>query len=109
MAVNDAPPETPDDLYDEEYRKKGILVYKFRPLKPEIHAQVETDSLLAEAYGKGTSSSRISDADRRAAIDREIEASIERAKKKPFDVNMPPSIDRHPEFDRRAFDLFGAR
>ncbi|KAF3538270.1 hypothetical protein F2Q69_00023407 [Brassica cretica] len=109
MAVNDAPPETPDDLYDEEYRKKGILVYKFRPLKPEIQAQVETDSLLAEAYGKGTSSSRISDVDRRAAIDREIEASIERAKKKPFDVNMPPSIDRHPEFGRRAFDLFGAR
>ena len=33
MAVNDAPPDTPDDLYDEEYRKKGILVYKFRSSK----------------------------------------------------------------------------
>ncbi|KAF3606501.1 hypothetical protein DY000_02049951 [Brassica cretica] len=54
MAVNDAPPETPDDLYDEEYQKKGILVYKFRPLKPEIQAQVETYSLLAEACGNGT-------------------------------------------------------
>ncbi|KAF3510983.1 hypothetical protein F2Q69_00007332 [Brassica cretica] len=32
MAVNDAPHKTPDDLYDEEYRKKGILVRKFRPL-----------------------------------------------------------------------------
>ncbi|KAF3569414.1 hypothetical protein DY000_02015362 [Brassica cretica] len=32
MAVNDAPHETPDDLYDEEYRKKGILVRKFCPL-----------------------------------------------------------------------------
>ena len=58
MGVNDAPPETPDDLYDdwydEEYMKKGILVYKFHPLRPEIQAQVETDSLLAEAYAKGT-------------------------------------------------------
>ncbi|KAF2566504.1 hypothetical protein F2Q68_00025374 [Brassica cretica] len=36
LAVNDAPPETRKDLYDVEYRKKGILVYKFRPLKPEI-------------------------------------------------------------------------
>ncbi|KAF2557505.1 hypothetical protein F2Q68_00017257 [Brassica cretica] len=54
MAVNDAPPETPDDLYDEEYQKKGILVYKFRPLKPEIQAQVEIYSLLAEACGNGT-------------------------------------------------------
>ncbi|KAF2557504.1 hypothetical protein F2Q68_00017254 [Brassica cretica] len=109
MAVNDAPPETPDDQYDEEYKKKGILVYKFRPLRPEIQAQVETDSLHAEAYGKGTSSSRINEADRRAAIDREIQESIDRAKKKPFDVNMPQSIDRRPEFGRRAFDLFGAR
>ncbi|KAF2535332.1 hypothetical protein F2Q68_00020692 [Brassica cretica] len=58
MAVNDAPPETPDDLYDEEYVKKGILVYKFHPLKPEIQAKVETNSLLAEAYGKGTSSNQ---------------------------------------------------
>ncbi|KAF3487107.1 hypothetical protein F2Q69_00054618 [Brassica cretica] len=38
-----------------------------------------------------------------------MQESIDRAKKKPFDVNMPPSIDRHPEFGRRAFDLFGAR
>ncbi|KAF2534650.1 hypothetical protein F2Q70_00030965 [Brassica cretica] len=67
------PPETPDDLYDEKYRKKGILVHKFRPLRPEIQAQEETDSLLTETYGKGTSSSRISEADRRAAIDREIQ------------------------------------
>ncbi|KAF3554333.1 hypothetical protein F2Q69_00012636 [Brassica cretica] len=82
MAVNDAPPETPDDLYDEEYIKKVILVHKFCPLRPEIQAQVETDSLLAEAYGKGT---RISEAERREAIDREIHESIDRAKKKPFD------------------------
>ncbi|KAF3552630.1 hypothetical protein DY000_02007634 [Brassica cretica] len=94
MAVNDAPPETRDDLYDKEYRKKGILVYKFRPLRPEIQAQVETYSLLAEAYGKGTSSSRISEVDRRAAIDREIQESIDREKKKSFDVNMPPSDDQ---------------
>ncbi|KAF3607276.1 hypothetical protein DY000_02048142 [Brassica cretica] len=78
-------------------------------LRPEIQAQVETDSLLAEACGKGTSSSRISEADSRAAIDREIQESIDRAKKKPFDINMPPSIDRQSEFGRRAFDLFGAR
>ena len=44
MAVNDATPETREDLYDEEYRRKGILVYKFRPLKKEFQAQVETDS-----------------------------------------------------------------
>ncbi|KAF3553891.1 hypothetical protein F2Q69_00013014 [Brassica cretica] len=94
MAVNDAPPETRDDLYDKEYKKKGILVYKFRPLRPEIQAQVETYSLLAEAYGKGTSSSRISEADRRAAIDREIQESIDREKKKSFDVNMLPSDDQ---------------
>ncbi|KAF2574708.1 hypothetical protein F2Q70_00003926 [Brassica cretica] len=41
MAVNDAPPETPDDPYDEEYIKKGILVPKFLPLRPEIQAQVD--------------------------------------------------------------------
>ena len=80
MAVNDAPPETRDDLYDQEYINKGILVYKFCPLRPEIQAQVETNSLLAEAYGKGTSSSRISETDRRAAIDIEIYDSIDRAK-----------------------------
>ncbi|KAF2587883.1 hypothetical protein F2Q70_00038882 [Brassica cretica] len=94
----------------ENFRKrKGILVHKFCPLRPEIQPQVETDSLLAEAYGKGTSSSRISEADRRAAINREIHESIDRAKKKPFDVNMPLSIDRYLEFGRRAFDLFGAK
>ncbi|KAF3583562.1 hypothetical protein F2Q69_00029337 [Brassica cretica] len=98
-----------EESVDSQYRKKGIVVHKFCPLGPEIQAQVETDSLLAEAYGKGTSSSRISEADRRPAIDREIHESIDRAKKKPFDVNMPPSIDRHPEFGRRAFDLFRAR
>ncbi|KAF2569731.1 hypothetical protein F2Q68_00025597 [Brassica cretica] len=85
MAVYDAPPKTPDDL-------------------PEIQAQVETYSLLAEACGKGTRFSRISE-----AIDREIRESIDGAKKKSFDVNMPPSIDRRPEFGRRVFDLFGAR
>ncbi|KAF2532788.1 hypothetical protein F2Q70_00029372 [Brassica cretica] len=109
MAVNDAPPKTRSDLYDNEYIKKGILVYKFCPLRPEIQAQVETDSLFAEAYGKGTSSSRISEADSRAVIDIEIHESIDRAKKKSFDVNFPPSIDRRPEFGRRAFDLFGTR
>ncbi|KAF2549305.1 hypothetical protein F2Q70_00022985 [Brassica cretica] len=108
MEVNDAPPETPDDLYDEEYQKKGILVYKFRPLKPEIKAQVETDSLLAEACGKGTRFSRISEVDRRAVIDREIQESIDRVKKKPFDVNMPPSIDRLYRDDQgRARDMDG--
>ncbi|KAF3541093.1 hypothetical protein F2Q69_00020560 [Brassica cretica] len=65
--------------------------------------------LLAEAYGKGTSSSRINEADRRAAIDREIHESIDRDKNKSFDVNIPPSIDKRPEFGRRAFDLFGAK
>ena len=95
-------------MYDEEYRKKGILVYKFRPLKPEIQAQVETNSLLAEACGKRTRSGRISEVDRRAAIDIDIEESIDRSKKK-FDVNIPPSINRHPKFGRRAFNLFGTR
>ncbi|KAF3570113.1 hypothetical protein F2Q69_00058921 [Brassica cretica] len=53
MAVNDTPHDSsPEDLYDEEYKNKGILVYKFHPLRPEIQAQVETDSLLTEAYGK---------------------------------------------------------
>ncbi|KAF3554329.1 hypothetical protein F2Q69_00012632 [Brassica cretica] len=79
------------------------------PLRPKIQAHVETDSLLAEACGKGTSSSRISEVDKRAAIDREIQESTDRAKKKPLDVNMTPSIDRHPKFSTRAFDLFRAR
>ncbi|KAF2601166.1 hypothetical protein F2Q70_00026093 [Brassica cretica] len=48
MAVNDATPKTREDLYDEEYKRKGILVYKFRPLKQEIQAQVETDSAELE-------------------------------------------------------------
>ena len=52
--------------------KKRILVYKFCPLKPEIQAQVETDSLLAEACGKGTRFSRINEADIRVTLDREI-------------------------------------
>ena len=54
MAVNNATPEIRDDLFDEKYRRKEILVYKFCPLKPEIQAQAETYSLLAEVCGKGT-------------------------------------------------------
>ncbi|KAF2563431.1 hypothetical protein F2Q70_00017340 [Brassica cretica] len=97
MAVNNATPEIRDDLFDEEYRRKGILVYKFRPLKPEIQAQAETDSLLAEACGKGTRFSRISEADRRAAIDREIHESIDRANNKLIDDKHQSSIDIHPK------------
>ena len=41
MAVNDAPPETRDDLYDEEYIKKGILVYK-RHISLYIDRQTST-------------------------------------------------------------------
>ncbi|KAF2549156.1 hypothetical protein F2Q70_00021864 [Brassica cretica] len=115
MAVNDAPPETPDDPYDEEYRKKGILFHKLRPLRPEIQAQVETDSLLAEACGKGTSFSRISEADRRATIDREIQESIDRENRPSnnihpttlIDVDVPTSVNKQPEFGRRAFDSHG--
>ena len=32
MAVNNATPEIHDVLFDEEYGRKGIFVYKFRPL-----------------------------------------------------------------------------
>ena len=64
---------------------------------------METDSLLAEAYGKGTSSSRISEVDRRATIDIEIQESIDKAKKKSFDVNFPALIDRRPEFGKKSF------
>ncbi|KAF2617659.1 hypothetical protein F2Q68_00039314 [Brassica cretica] len=32
MAVNNATPEIHDDLFDEEYGRKGIFVYKFCPL-----------------------------------------------------------------------------
>ncbi|WZZ71826.1 hypothetical protein YC2023_083196 [Brassica napus] len=49
MAVNNATPEIRDDLFDEEYKRKGILVYKFRPLKQEIQAQVETNSLFCRS------------------------------------------------------------
>ena len=70
---------------------------------------METDSLLAEACGKGTRFSRISGADRRAAIDIEVQESIERSKKKSFDVNISPPIDRRQEFGRRAFGLFGTK
>ncbi|KAF2580929.1 hypothetical protein F2Q68_00004577 [Brassica cretica] len=71
MAVHNATPEIRTAMFDEEYRREGILVYKFRPLKPEVQAQAEIDSLLAEDCGKGTRFSQISEADRRAAIDRE--------------------------------------
>ena len=71
MAVHNATPEIRTAIFDEEYRREGILVYKFRPLKPEVQAQAEIDSLLAEDCGKGTRFSQISEADRRAAIDRE--------------------------------------
>ncbi|KAF3604460.1 hypothetical protein F2Q69_00035712 [Brassica cretica] len=117
MAVNDVPPETPDDPYDEEYRKKGILVHKFRPLRPEIQAQVETDSLLAEACGKGTCISRISEADRRAAINIEIQESIDMENRPlnnihptiSIEVDVPTSVDRQPKFGRSAFDSHGTQ
>ena len=117
MAVNDAPPETPDDPYDEEYKKKGILVKKFRLLQPEIQAQVGTDSLLEKSCGKRTRFSRISEADRRAAIDREIQESIDKENRpsnniRPtpsIDVDVPTSVDRQPEFGRGAFDSHGTK
>ncbi|KAF3584672.1 hypothetical protein F2Q69_00030255 [Brassica cretica] len=93
MAIHNATPEICDDMFDEDYRRKGILVYKFRPLKPEIHAQAETNSLFAEACGKETRFSRISEADRRAAIDREREESIARAHNVSIDEKPPSSID----------------
>ncbi|KAF3545100.1 hypothetical protein DY000_02006737 [Brassica cretica] len=59
MAVHNATPEIRTAMFDEEYRREGILVYKFRPLKPEVQAQAEIDSLLAEDCGKGTRFSQI--------------------------------------------------
>ncbi|KAF3534930.1 hypothetical protein DY000_02041366 [Brassica cretica] len=97
MAVHNAMPEIRDDMFDEDYRRKGILVYKFRPLKPEIQAQAKTDSLLAEACGKGTRFSRISKADRRAAIDREIQESIDRTNHPSIDDEPPSLIDIRPK------------
>ncbi|KAF2569271.1 hypothetical protein F2Q68_00024486 [Brassica cretica] len=97
MAVNNATPEIRDDLFDEEYRRKGILVYKFRPLKQEIQAQVETNSLFAEACGKGTHFSRISEENRRATINREIQESIDRANRPSIANNPPSSIDIRPK------------
>ncbi|KAF2558203.1 hypothetical protein F2Q68_00016438 [Brassica cretica] len=93
MAIHNATPEICDDMFDEDYRRKGILVYKFRPLKPEIQAQAETNSLFSEACGKETRFSRISEADRRAAIDREREESIARAHNVSIDEKPPSSID----------------
>ena len=46
IAVNDAPPETPDDPYDVEYIKQGILVYEFRPMRPEIQHKWKQISFL---------------------------------------------------------------
>ncbi|KAF3551713.1 hypothetical protein DY000_02007233 [Brassica cretica] len=97
MAVNNATPEIRDDLFDEEYIRKGILIYKFRLLKTEIRAQAEMDSLLAEACVKGTRFSRISEVDRREAIDRETQESIDRANNKSIDNNLPSSIDIRPK------------
>ena len=49
MVVHNATPEIRDDIFDEDYRRERILVYKFHTLKPEIQAQAETNSLFAEA------------------------------------------------------------
>ena len=92
MAVHNATPEIRDDLFDEDYRKIGIFVHKFRPLKPEIQAQVETDSLLAEACGKGTRFSWISE-----AIDIEIQESIDGANCPSIDDKPPSLIDIRPK------------
>ncbi|KAF3556966.1 hypothetical protein F2Q69_00012422 [Brassica cretica] len=57
----------------------------------------EADQHRAEASGKGTRFSRISEADRRAAIDREIQGSIDIANHKSIDDKRPSSIDIHPK------------
>ncbi|KAF3610549.1 hypothetical protein DY000_02048843 [Brassica cretica] len=103
MAIHNATPEICDDMFDEDYRRKGILVYKFRPLKPEIQAQAETNSLFAEACGKETRFSRISEADRRAAIDREREESIARAHNMAMQEQWRDMHYKYPERTLKKF------
>ena len=93
MAVHTATPAIRDDMFDEDYRREGILIYKFHPLKPEDHARAETDSLFAKACGKGTRFSRISEADRRAAIDTEKQKLIARASHISIDNKVSTLID----------------
>ena len=47
--------------------------------------------------GKGTRFSRISEADKRTAIDREIQESIDKANHPSIDINTPSSIDIRPQ------------
>ena len=93
MAVHTATPAIRYDMFDEDYRREGILIYKFHPLKPEDHARAETDSLFAKACGKGTRFSRISEADRRAAIDTEKQKLIARASHISIDNKVSTLID----------------
>ncbi|KAF3582084.1 hypothetical protein DY000_02030531 [Brassica cretica] len=50
-----------------------------------------------QALGKGTRFSRISEADKRTAIDREIQESIDKANHPSIDINTPSSIDIRPQ------------
>ncbi|KAF2591920.1 hypothetical protein F2Q70_00038508 [Brassica cretica] len=76
-AIEMAIPEPGADELHEGFTYEELL---------NMQRRDETDSLLAEACGKGTRFSRITEAGRRAAIDREIQESI----------NIRPSIDNNP-------------
>ncbi|KAF3593856.1 hypothetical protein DY000_02021297 [Brassica cretica] len=60
-------------------------------------ARAESDSLLAEACGKGTRFNPLSEADRRAAIDREKQQSIARASHISIDGRATTLIDIRPQ------------
>ena len=79
----------------------------------------EADQQQAEACGKGTRFSRITEVDRRASIDREIQESIDRANRPSIDDKPPSSIDicpklpstvsKNPNYDNQylTHDAFG--
>ncbi|WZZ78293.1 hypothetical protein YC2023_098865 [Brassica napus] len=76
-AIEMAIPEPGADELHEGFTYEELL---------NMQRRDETDLLLAEACGKGTHFSRITEEGRRAAIDREIQESI----------NIRPSIDNNP-------------
>nr|VDD43274.1 unnamed protein product [Brassica oleracea] len=47
--------------------------------------------------------------DTAGGIDNHFKQKYRHPTRSSIDVDVPPSIDRHPEFGRRAFDLFGTR
>ncbi|KAF2545349.1 hypothetical protein F2Q70_00020334 [Brassica cretica] len=69
------------------------------------------DNLFMQQYTVPAHQQRVTKEfyDTAGGIDNHFKQKYRHPTRSSIDVDVPPSIDRHPEFGRRAFDLFGTR